>query len=605
MGCCLVVSISEVIDLARKNYPRQLAPRILGYITSLHRIQGSTDLWDSVKFIKEILELHGVPGKIYRVENSMPIDLLTTPVGWDLEYGEVEVYEDESMILHASTEEHPTIIAAHSPSGEGEAEVVHGSLVNGGESVGGKAVLTSERASLAYYLGASKGVEAIVWYNPERFHQAFPYTGLFLHRQLLREKIPVITLPYRVAARVIEKTRTGTRYRIKWKVHTRYHERGLPVLSACIGDGDKTFVAIAHICHPFPGAHDNASGSTSLVLAAITLSRVLEKTGSMARTCFYWVPEYTGSAALFKEKLLEDVVAAINYDMVASIQALTGSTLHLIRSMIYHMGVATPVVDMVMRIIMAMGKTFHGHPGMGEVRFDETPYGFGSDHDIFLINGVEAVMVNEWPSKYYHTDMDEQHTIGMRETALITQVLVTTLAILANISRYKSTIREYTKNYYGHLMAWYVMEAISRGKDYKFIESVLSRHIGTALKKTMSVLESKEQHVGEQRSGVFYKGVSNISSFKIAQELGLEFYKTINKNTLVSQLVTTALPALAKGELEVEHLIDLYLAEQLATPSDVRIAYGGEKGYRALRKIVYKVIGWLEEKGFIEKLGGN
>ncbi|WFO74548.1 M28 family peptidase [Desulfurococcaceae archaeon MEX13E-LK6-19] len=596
-----MVLVSEIVERARKNYPRHLTSRLLGYITSLHRIQGSTGLWDAVKFVKEVLEENGVYAKVFRVENNTALDLLETPCGWDLEYGEIEIYEDSNKILSTTTIEHPTLIAAHSPGGEGEAEIVHGSIIDGDKNIEGKAVLTKDRASLAYYLGVDKGVSAIIWYSPDRFHSAYPYTGLFLPSKLLREKIPVITLPYKIASRIIEKMKTGSKYRIRWKIQSRYHERGLPVLMACIGEADDTVAVTAHICHPLPGAHDNASGSTSIALAAITLNNIVKESSLQAKICFYWVPEYTGTVMLFKEKLVKNIVAAINYDMVASIQSLTGSTLHLIRSMIYHMGIATPVTDMVMRTVMTLGKTFHGHPGMGAIKFDETPYGFGSDHDVFLINGIEAVMVNEWPSKYYHTDMDEPYTIGWREMAIETQMLTSILYILGNINKYKSTIREYARNYYGYLTTWYVMEAIARNKDHRFIESILPRYIGRALKRTMGLLEGRNELALETGKGVVYKGVSNISSLKIALELGIDFYKTISKDNLVSQFVTIVLPALAKGKLEVEHMIDLYLAEQIATPEDIKIVYEGEKGYRALRKIVYQVIAWLEEKNLIEK----
>lgn len=593
--------ISEIISSARKNYPRNLAPRILGALTSAHRIQGSTGLWDAVKYVREILEENGVPTRIYRIENNMQMDLIESPVGWDLEYGVVEIYEDSRRILYASTIDHPTLVAAHSPGGEGEADIVHGSIF-GKEDLGGKAVLTRDRASLAYIYGSRRNVSAIIWYSPERYHEAYPYTGLFLPSTLLKERIPVITLPYKVASRIIEGLKTGSRYRVKWSIETRYHSRGLPVLSACLGAGDESVVATAHLCHPMPGAHDNASGSTALALAAITLNNMFDENKLEYRICFYWIPEYTGTVMLFKERILKNTIAVVNYDMVASIQSITGSTLHLIRSMIYYMGVATPLMDLVLRSVLALGKTFHGQPSMGVIRFDETPYGYGSDHDVFLINGIEAVMVNEWPSKYYHTDMDEPNTIGFNELMLETQALATVLSLIANISSYKNTLTEYIRSYYESLLTWYTMEAIARGKEYRFIKQWIQSYIRQSLEKAHRFINEGiygKPHGSIRTGNPIYQGVSNIPTLKIALELGIDFYKVVSKSDVISQFISTVLPALAKGELSIEDMIKLYLAEQLLSPSDIDVVYSGEKGLNAFRKIVERVMSWLIEKGYV------
>ncbi len=596
-------SISQLIEIARRKYPYSLQRKILGTLTSFHRIQGSKGLWDAVGFLKNVLEENGVGAKIYRVENEEELGLINAPPGWDLKYGEIIVYEDGEKIAQYNTIEHPTLVAAHSPKGSGRSKLVHAEIMKSSQ-LEGKAVLTKERASMAYIASENKGLELIVWYSPERNPLGVPYTGLFLPKKILDKiGIPVVTLPYKMVSRILSKISMGVEYEIEWNVDTEYSSIGLPVLEACIGDGEYDIIATAHICHPMPGAHDNASGSTALATAIITLNNMLRQISPNTRICFYWIPEHIGTIALFKRRIVkpDKIIGAINYDMVGSIQSITGSTLHIIRSLLYNAGAITPIVNLALNTILRNGRTFHGQPSIGTIRFDEMPYDAGSDHDIFVINGVEAVMVNEWPSKYYHTDLDMPSTLGERELSLVALGLVLSVALASNPRLYKDGLMNYVKNYYGHLTTWYGMEAVSRNKDYGFITSLISRLVSKALQKALDWIEKQvlKEYKASGNAPV-YTSSSYISSLKIASELGIDTYKAITKDPKISQIILLMFPALAKGEFEIPTIIDISLAELVLSPNDVKIEYKGLKGYSALRKLVTDIAEWLKSKNALK-----
>jgi len=596
-------AISEIAELIKNSYPMYEVYGLLNRITSYHRIQGGSGLWGSVNVIKEFLEKHGVSTRIYRIDNGESLGLDRAPIGWDPVYAELEIMENGNTIFHLTLDKHPTLLAAHSPGGEGEAEIVYSSLLkNPQEELGGKAVLTSDRAYLAYIYGLKRNVSAILWYSRERYSNAVPYTGLFLAPNEVKSSgSPVFTLPYRIASRIIEKLSIGAKYRVRWKAEVKYHNTGLPILEASIGDGEYSVIAISHICHPMPGAHDNASGSSALAGTAVALSKIFNKLSLENKIYFYWVPEYTGTTALFTRNIIdpERTIAAINYDMVGSLQSITGSTLHLIRSMLYHMGVATPIMSLGLKYFLNMGKSFQGQPSMGFIRYDEIPYGYGSDHDVFLVNNIDAVMVNEWPSKFYHTDLDTPNIIGYKELWIESSALGLSLVLVANPGKYQQILEDYVKNYFGNLITWYGMESRIRGKNPSSIIPYISRSLVKAMKRSFEWIRNKGIVVKEDNKYPRYIGHSTISSRTIAKELGIEIYGVIVKKPIINQFFTVVLPSMYKGELDITEIINRYLAEQITSPHDIDIKYDNVSGYECLRYLSNKIIEWLKSKDLI------
>ncbi len=599
----LMTSINDLLNLIKENYPLAETYSLLTRISIHHRLQGSTGILNAVNEVKEFLENNGLETKIYTVANGEKLGLTTAPIGWDLKFGEVVVKEDEKVIAKYNTIEHPTLVAAHSPGGSGSGKIVLGGI-DKLEGLDGDVLLTSDSPYLIYDKAVEKGFKAIVWYSPSRNPLGVPYTGLFFTPEDWKKAlIPVITLPYKLVSRLITKTVGGSRISIEWNIGIDIHEKGLPILETCLGDGEYIIAGIAHICHPKPGAHDNASGSATLAGNAVALSRIFNKIDANTRLCLYWVPEYTGTIALFKNRILpaEKVVGVLNLDMVGSKQDITGSSLHIIRSMIEYMGALTPLVRLAIEYVYTTSRTFHGQPAVGNIRFDETSYGNGSDHDVFLINNIEGVMLNEWPSLNYHTDLDTPDTIGYKELYMIGLASSLALSMSLNPSIIRG-LSDYVKNYFGNLITWYAMEAVKRGLDRSFVESRISKLLGNSLKKAVIWIENKGLLYIERPCCTDYPryiGISHVSIRTYCKERDLGIYKLVQKYKPLSMLISTYYPAYLNGLHGINDIIESFVAEELVDISKFR-CYGAE-GIGCIKKVLGVVNEWLMEKGLIKK----
>ncbi|MGC8974826.1 MAG: M28 family peptidase, partial [Thermoprotei archaeon] len=123
---------------------------------------------------------------------------------------------------------------------------------------------------------------------------------------------------------------------------------------------------------------------------------------------FVWVPEHYGSVALVRKLLEENVVilGALNLDMIGEKQTLTNSVLNFIR----------PPVLLLSEFEAHAFKNFFTSLGTGWglttssrkplLRFELKTYEAGSDHDAYVVFGIPAVSLTNWPDKFYHTNLD-------------------------------------------------------------------------------------------------------------------------------------------------------------------------------------------------------
>src|SRR5262249_27423430 len=153
-----------------------------------------------------------------------------------------------------------------------------------------------------------------------------------------------------------------------------------------------------HLCHPQPGANDNASGAAAVLETARVLARLAARGGlSSARRSvrFLWMPEFTGTYAwrALHPGLARDTVAAVNLDMVGQSQDDCGSPLLL--------EMAPPFLgsfaDELLARIRSAAQDWNeagagGAPGAdagaggshAAMRLAEVPYSGGSDHALWL-----------------------------------------------------------------------------------------------------------------------------------------------------------------------------------------------------------------------------
>ena len=193
-----------------------------------------------------------------------------------------------------------------------------------------------------------------------------------------------------------------------------------------------------HLCHPHPGANDNASGAaavleTARVLATLTASGELPEPRRTLR--FLWMPEFTGTYAWLAGDAQRAVrtVAAINLDMVGEKQDDCGSTLLLEQAPHFLGSFADELLARVRTAAQDWVKDFSGAGHYSLARLAEVPYSGGSDHALWLDPGagVPCPMLIQWPDRYYHSDLDTPDRCDPASLALAVRAAATYAGVLA------------------------------------------------------------------------------------------------------------------------------------------------------------------------------
>jgi len=169
---------------------------------------------------------------------------------------------------------------------------------------------------------------------------------------------------------------------------------------------EKEVIVIAHLCHPSPGANDNASG-VALALEIARCFTALQGTGKFARPMysvrFLFVPEMVGTIAYLHghEKRLADMLCCINLDMVGANQRKIRSAFSLEQS---PWSMPTYLNELAAALLA------HGRPSFagGAWRVQTVGFEGGSDSVVFNDStiGVPAICFGYRSDLYYHSNMD-------------------------------------------------------------------------------------------------------------------------------------------------------------------------------------------------------
>jgi Peptidase family M28 len=188
-------------------------------------------------------------------------------------------------------------------------------------------------------------------------------------------------------------------------VHVEVDAAGsMPLVTGRVrGETSAEVLFLAHLCHPRPGANDNASG----IAATLGLAEALRPDGVGLR--FVWGPEFVGAAAY-----LHDVVSAghaplpryvIDLDMVGEDQALCGGPLVLERS---HLpSPLDAVAERAAAIVAERAPTtwaWRSEPFLG-----------ASDHLLFADSGVPTLQLGHRPDRFNHTSADDVDKVDPEE----------------------------------------------------------------------------------------------------------------------------------------------------------------------------------------------
>jgi hypothetical protein len=257
----------------------------------------------------------------------------------------------------------------------------------------------------------------------------------------------------------------------------------------------------AHLCHPKPGANDNASGSGLLMEIARTLMALIHS-GKISRPMrtirFFWVPETTGTVALLSthEEMKNRLVAGINLDMVGEDQTQCDSTLHMS---------ATPdslpsyLGDLVFSTLEASSKELDPFVKIGlasKFRFVRSTFSPGSDHAEFVASsvGIPCVSFAQWPDRFYHTSKDTIDRVSedsLKRVGWTTAVSLLTLANADSRTAHELAILTYAR---GHAR---IAEAARRASEelFRAVRDQDTRDKGEELARLRSLHGARIEHI--------------------------------------------------------------------------------------------------------------
>lgn len=216
--------------------------------------------------------------------------------------------------------------------------------------------------------------------------------------------------------------RDGKKVKLNAKVDAKLFPGKYDVVTATIKGSAKPeeeVFLIAHLCHPKPGANDNASGCGVLLEIARSITSLI-RSGKMRRPertlRFFWVPETTGTIALLSThpEMARGLVAGLNLDMVGEDQEKCRSTLNIC---VTPDSLPSYLNDLVMSKVEQSAKELDPMDQIGltsTFRYARVPFSLGSDHAEFVepTVGVPCISFTQWPDMFYHTSMDTMDKVS-------------------------------------------------------------------------------------------------------------------------------------------------------------------------------------------------
>lgn len=219
---------------------------------------------------------------------------------------------------------------------------------------------------------------------------------------------------------------------------------------------NQRIVLAAHVQEP--GANDNASGSGTLLAAALAIQDLVRrgKVPPPARTItFLWLDEIRGSEQWIEDhaELMKGVVAMMSLDMTGQDTSKTGGTFLIEKepdpSAIWarpsdpHSEWGAGKVDPA----MVRGSFLNDlHLAVALRRARDTnwvvrtnPYEGGSDHTVFMRAGVPSLLNWHFTDRYYHTNLDTIDKVSPAEMQHVAIAVATTALFLASADKSDTT----------------------------------------------------------------------------------------------------------------------------------------------------------------------
>ena len=410
-------------DLIRRAFRGDMAHRHVTAISLHHRIQASPGYRAAAEYVAAQLTAPGLEVAIRRFPADGRARFWTTPsfLEWEGKAASLSLLDAQGqpVELLCDFDAIATSLIQRSLPVEGEFEVVAlpgqgGKVLTdyAGVDVAGKVVLTNAAPSRVAELAIREHGAAGILFDGMAaggrteldLPDARQYTSFWFAGEVQPFGWGFVLSP-RQGRALRAGLAAGKPVRVQANIRSRFYPGTFEVVEAFIpgAPGASEILMVSHLCHPRPGANDNASGAAALLETALTLARLIGQ-GELAAPRhgirFIWVPEMTGTFAWLAAQEA-DVrngrwLAGLNLDMVGADQCLTNGVCEFVS-------------------LPAAGAAFADHllnwlrqPFSDGIRYKEAPFASGSDHYILSDPsvGIPTPMINDWPDKFYHTSAD-------------------------------------------------------------------------------------------------------------------------------------------------------------------------------------------------------
>jgi len=404
--------LSSLLQDLRRRLSWVRFTRVAAELSSFHRIQGSKEINDAARYLRDIALNAGADVELIKFSYNDPPNWFEPLTGWWVRSSELAVVEPVNYMV-SSFNAVPTSVVAHSPGGEFEGELI---VVRGDdlpEALDG-VVLTKWGGLEKYLEVCRRGARAALFYRDDAPRNAVPYFSLFP----TPDDVEFMNAPaFSVSLRDVEELERLMKHHgrviVKGFIKAGYTDQaeGM-IVSASFGSGDTEVHLIAHYCHPAGMVNDNVSGATALAELALALGSMpdVDQVLRTGRVKLVWVPEYIGSLHLLSRLRsvgnIGRVAYAVNLDMVGERQGVTGSTLLFVRPPIHMLSHQEATTYKVFREVFASAKGFLPRKRIAGIRSKIVNFEPGSDHESYVAYGVPAIALISWPDRYYHTNLD-------------------------------------------------------------------------------------------------------------------------------------------------------------------------------------------------------
>lgn len=405
-----------------------IAKRFISEISRFHRIQASPGFLAAVDYAKEQIDL--LPGITANIESfvadgSTQTWQWTAPMGWSVTDGELHLIHPHKELL-ARFSETPVSVVAHSQSANVEAPLVY--VEEGrrdqdykGIVVKDKVVLTTGRARDVHRQAVlNRGALGTIHFPSLERRRHYPnlvlYDGIWPMANEVDRIGFAIAVSGRVGLRLRRMIETEKEVIVHAKVDAELFEGEQRVLSATIKGSDypnEEILLIAHLCHPHPGANDNASGSALLMEIARTITILIEQ-GKLPRPLrtirFLWVPEFFGTICYLHAhpEFAHRTLSGINCDMIAEDTQLCGGVINLFRTPDSLPSFINDLLEYHLESAAEEPRLISPEGSRNPFHFRVKGFDWRSDH-MMLVDStirVPCPMLNHWPDHYYHSNED-------------------------------------------------------------------------------------------------------------------------------------------------------------------------------------------------------